>query len=178
MASGSTDRLDRAFAAFEEYSGLFRLTKDVTTYNALLYAVARSKQPNLSNMLTILESMEQSGILPNVYSYSLLMDTMVEGGSTDHCLEIVSHLMNTSVLENSILRSPVLLRTLRRLCVALALQEDWSAAAEIAHLMVTDNRDLPAADLRDRFSVFESPSLPPFFRDRVEHIRCRQTRYH
>jgi hypothetical protein len=39
-------QMDRAFATFEEYDGLFGLAPDAAAYNALLYATARSRQPS------------------------------------------------------------------------------------------------------------------------------------
>ena len=46
MAAGRTGQIDRAFATFQEYEDLFGYRKSVATFNALLFATVRSKQPS------------------------------------------------------------------------------------------------------------------------------------
>jgi hypothetical protein len=46
MAAGRMGQIDRAFATFQEYEDLFGYKNSVVTFNALLFATVRSKQPS------------------------------------------------------------------------------------------------------------------------------------
>lgn len=76
--AGRMGQIDRAFATFTEYSSLFSLEHDIRSYNALLYALARSYHPRVVSVLTILQDMESNGIMPDNRSFSLLLDVMAE----------------------------------------------------------------------------------------------------
>jgi hypothetical protein len=72
------------------------LTQDTTAYNALLFATARSKKPSAMAALTVLQTMESAGCAPDLVSYSLLMDVMVEVNNPELILEIIQHISSTS----------------------------------------------------------------------------------
>jgi hypothetical protein len=48
----------RAFDVFRDYEELFGFAHSIHSYNALLFAVAKSKAPNVESMLTVMQEME------------------------------------------------------------------------------------------------------------------------
>lgn len=79
-AAGRMGQFDRSFATFTEYSSLFSLEHDIHSYNALLAATARHRNPRVISLLQILQEMELKGIKPDGTSFSFLFDVMAESG--------------------------------------------------------------------------------------------------
>lgn len=72
LGCANTWDLNRAYQTFEAIKGLFELTPNIHSYNALMCAFGRLKQtPEASRVFEHLTSL---GVKPNAKSYSLLID--------------------------------------------------------------------------------------------------------
>lgn len=98
--------MNKASVTLAESKGLFNVTPTVHTYNAVLYATARSGQPNVMRMLSVYQDMEKNGITPNSESFSILFEVMAETGEVKGFGDIDSHMksINTSCSERSFRR--------------------------------------------------------------------------
>jgi hypothetical protein len=131
MAAGKMGQLDRSFATFQEYHTVFGLIPNIHAYNALLCATALSKSPNVNSMFLIFKDMEDAGFTPNGLSYSYLLNVMVETNSIDGFEEIISH-MNDHIKEGN---NPHLHRSMRRLAVACAKDNNWNQVENILNAL-------------------------------------------
>jgi pentatricopeptide repeat protein len=158
MASGANGKLDRAFATFSEMETLFGIEPDVNAHNALLWAngkcMIRAGGMNIPVMLQIIEKLEKKILLPNNYTFDILLKAMVEKSTKyqhhhSHKRAINSDLDNSDpgtllegleqilsmVKEYNITLRP---RTIRRLARATAEFNEWDITGQLLALLETD----------------------------------------
>lgn len=98
-SAGRLNMLDRAFAIFQDYPTVFRVSPDIHSYNSLLAACALNCRGNVQTLLTVLNQMEATNSTsensnttgsaaadtvatiacqPNDISYTILIEAMLE----------------------------------------------------------------------------------------------------
>lgn len=102
VALGKQNQLDRAFASFQEYNNLFKVQPTVESYNALLQACALTAKCTTRQLLAIFQSMEAASatdpaLKPNAFSYSLLMEHLVDIKDVRVLDPLLTHVLESNV---------------------------------------------------------------------------------
>ena len=123
MGSGRRGNLDRAFATFQESQGMFQIQPDIFSYNALLYATSRARNPSVINLLSVYEEMEKNNVYPNHISFSILFELMGEVGDMTGFDEIKTHMMSSGIYPTQ--------HSIRRVLTKLAKQGEFEKVGKL-----------------------------------------------
>jgi hypothetical protein len=69
LSSGRKGKIDRAFATFQEMKVFFGKTPTLHSFNALLFAAARTNRPSVMNILTVYQDMEMQVSILDLIPY-------------------------------------------------------------------------------------------------------------
>ncbi|GAV57437.1 PPR_2 domain-containing protein [Cephalotus follicularis] len=102
--------LDRAYETFEAIGSKFGLTKDIHSYNALMYAFGKPKKTYEASR--VFEHLLSMGVKPNATSYSLLVDAHLINRDQKAALSVVEEMVNAGFIPTK-----ETLKKVRRRCI-------------------------------------------------------------
>lgn len=158
--AGRYSQMDRAFATFQEYRTLFKVSPDTNSFNSLLWVCARNPRSTIRTLLSIFEDMEDSTkdqgdqeggdfapvipCVPNERSFGILIEAMVERDEMDMMKDLLSHMRSIiPPVDEDGVPAAIPARALRRAIVWFGKRDEWEEAAEVIAFMKEYKYQLP-----------------------------------
>lgn len=131
-------QLDRAFATFEDYQGVFGISNDLESCNALLFAIDRSsKTLSQGAAMSVLQEMMDLGIPLNAESFHLTISALTKSTTDQHAkvFQVLGLLKQSGLAPKP--------ETLRTLALWSALRGEHDKAQGFVHEMKTHQYHVP-----------------------------------
>lgn len=131
-------QMDRAFATFEDYQGLFGISNDLESCNALLFAINRSsKTLSQGAAMSVLQEMMDLGITLDAESFHLTISALTKSSSDQHAkvFQVLDLLKQTKLAPKP--------ETLRTLALWSALRGEHEEAQGFVNVMKTYQYHVP-----------------------------------
>ena len=97
-ATANLGALDRTFGTFNEFESVFHIKPTSASYTYLIVSLARSKQPNVNMMLSMLQNMDANGVVPMAAAYNVLLMTMAETDEMQGVWDILQHMFSQKLV--------------------------------------------------------------------------------